>query len=177
LADRRVDAVVQSGGWDETVFMLTYDDWGGYDDHVKPPVIEYTADNVQLAYGPRVPLVMFGGLVKPGIDSRWCGHASIVKTAGELLGLPRLGVPRVDDAPGLADLVDHAQTPNPPPPPYPSAVKIPPAPQPPRPSRPAPPAPVKKPSPVPDVVLRDGSTLPAPNDVPLPRQPKPPSNP
>jgi hypothetical protein len=81
-----VDAVVQSGGWDETVFMLTWDDWGGYDDHVKTPVLEYTPDNVQLAYGPRIPLLIFGGHVKPGIDSRWCGHASITKTAVELLG-------------------------------------------------------------------------------------------
>ena len=65
-----VDAVVQSGGWEETVFMLTWDDWGGFDDHVATPVLEYTPDNVQLAYGPRVPLLMFGGSVKPGIDSR-----------------------------------------------------------------------------------------------------------
>jgi hypothetical protein len=38
---------------------------------VKTPVLEYTPDNVQLALGPRVPLLMFGGQVKPGIDSRW----------------------------------------------------------------------------------------------------------
>src|SRR5437667_292699 len=29
-----VDAAVQAGLWDKTVFMLTWDDWGGYDDHV-----------------------------------------------------------------------------------------------------------------------------------------------
>ena len=73
--------------------MLTWDDWGGYDDHVKTPALEYTPDNVQLALGPRVPLLMFGGPVKPGIDSRWCSHVSIPKTAIDLLGLPALGVP------------------------------------------------------------------------------------
>ncbi|MDQ6804624.1 MAG: hypothetical protein M3065_06590 [Actinomycetota bacterium] len=83
-----VDAVVEGGGWDETVFMLTYY-WGGYDDHVKTPVLEYTADNVQLAYGPRVPLLLFGGAVRRTIDSRWCGHASIPKTAMDMLGLTR----------------------------------------------------------------------------------------
>jgi phospholipase C len=93
---QRVDAVVQGGGWDQTAFMLTWDDWGGYDDHVKTPVLEYTPDNVQLALGPRVPLLVFGGAVKPGIDSRWCSHASIAKTAMQLLGLPALGVARVD---------------------------------------------------------------------------------
>src|SRR5262249_36090233 len=91
-----VDAVVQAGGWQETVCLLTWDDWGGFDDHVRPPVTEYTPDNVQLAYGPRVPLLVFGGQVKPGIDSRWCSHVSITKTVLQLLGLPKLGVPRVD---------------------------------------------------------------------------------
>jgi hypothetical protein len=171
-----VDAVVQAGGWNETVFMLTWDDWGGYDDHVKTPVLEYTPDNVQLAYGPRIPLLIFGGQVKPGVDSRWCGHASITKTAIDLLGLPALGVPRVDDAPSLADLVDLTQALNPAPPAYGSTLDIPTAPSPPILPRPIPPAPVRVPSAVGDIILRDGSTLPAPNDAPLPQQPNPPSN-
>jgi hypothetical protein len=84
-----VDAVVQAGKWNETVFLLTWDDWGGFDDHVATPNVEYTPDGVQLAYGPRVPLLMFGGRVRPGIDSRWCSHVSLPKTACQLLGLPR----------------------------------------------------------------------------------------
>ena len=111
-----VDAAVQGGAWDDTVFMLTWDDWGGYDDHVKTPVLEYTPDNVQLAFGTRVPLLMFGGPVKPGIDRRWCSHVSLPKTAIQLLGLPALGIPRLDNDRGLADLVDPAQTPTAPPP-------------------------------------------------------------
>jgi hypothetical protein len=169
-----VDAVVQGGGWAQTVFMLTWDDWGGYDDHVKAPALEYTPDNVQLALGPRVPLLMFGGAVKPGIDSRWCSHISIPKTAIELLGLPALGVPRVDSDPGLADLVDPAQPPSSPPPAYGSTVALPPAPEPPIAPRPTPAHPAGKPVPVGEVILRDGSTLPAPNDAPLPQQPSPP---
>jgi hypothetical protein len=171
-----VDAVVQSGGWDETVFMLTWDDWGGYDDHVKTPVLEYTPDNVQLAYGPRVPLLMFGGAVKATIDSRWCGHASIPKTAIDLLGLPALGVPRVDQGPSLADLVDPSQQPTPAPPAFGTALSIPPAPNPPVAPKPPPPVATIQASPVGDVILRDGSTLPAPNDVVLPQQANPPSN-
>ena len=58
-----VDAVVRGGGWDETVFLLTWDDWGGWDDHVATPNVEHTPDGVQVAYGPRVPLLMFGGAV------------------------------------------------------------------------------------------------------------------
>lgn len=170
-----VDAVVQGGGWDETVFMLTWDDWGGFDDHVKTPVLEYTPDNVQLALGPRVPLLMFGGHVKPGIDSRWCSHASVPKTAIQLLGLPSLGVPRVDNDPGLADLVDPALT-NPPPPALGTTITIPQPPSPQPAVKPLPPPPVTTPTPVADVVLRGGTTLPPPFDVQLPQQPEPPTN-
>jgi Phosphoesterase family len=169
-----VDAVVQAGGWDETVFMLTWDDWGGYDDHVKTPALEYTPDNVQLALGPRVPLLMFGGAVKPGIDSRWCSHVSIPKTAMQLLGLPAIGVPRLDNDPGLSDLVDPAQSPTPAPPAYVSPINLPPAPSPPVAPKPPPPPPAK-PVPVTDIILRNGSTLPPPNDAPLPHQPSPPT--
>jgi hypothetical protein len=171
-----VDAVVQSGGWEETVFMLTWDDWGGFDDHVATPVTEYTPDNVQLAYGPRVPLLMFGGHVKPGIDSRWCSHVSVPKTAMQLLGLPALGVPRVDGDGGLADLVDLLATPNPPPPAYQQPITLPQPPNPPRPPNPLPPPPRGAPSPVGDVLLRDGTRLPPPHDVRLPHQPNPPHN-
>jgi hypothetical protein len=171
-----VDAVVKQGVWESTVFLLTWDDWGGWDDHVATPVVEYTPDNVQLAYGPRVPLLVFGGHVKPGIDSRWCSHVSIPKTAVQLLRLPPLGVPRLDEDPGLADLIDPS-TSNPPPPAYGTTPAIPPPPQRPVSPRPLPPRPSAPPVPVPPVVLRDGSTLPAPNDAPLPRQPAPPIQP
>jgi len=171
-----VDAVAASGGWAETVFMLTWDDWGGFDDHVTTPVVEYTPDNIQLAFGPRVPLLMFGGRVKPGIDSRWCGHASIAKTAIQLLGLPALGVPRVDGDPGLADLVDPAMNPSLPPPAFGNAIQIPAPPDPPRQPAPSPPPPVADPAPVGDIVLRNGTTLPPPDDVILPQQANPPAN-
>ncbi|MFL5928735.1 MAG: alkaline phosphatase family protein [Gaiellaceae bacterium] len=169
-----VDAVVEAGFWESTVFMVTWDDWGGWDDHVATPVVEYTPDNVQLAYGPRVPLLLFGGHVKPGIDSRWCSHVSIPKTSLDLLGLPPLGVRRVDADRGLADLIDAAVG-NPPPPSFGKKLPIPRPPDPPVRARRLPPRPRKAPVRVPRVSLRDGSTLPAPNDAPLSRQPRRPS--
>jgi hypothetical protein len=171
-----VDAVVRSGGWDDTVFMLTWDDWGGFDDHVATPVIEYTPDNVQLAYGPRVPLLMFGGHVKAGVDSRWCSHVSIPKTAIQLLALPNLGVPRVDNDPGLADLVDPTRPANPAPPGYQQPLNLPDPPTPTPQPNPLPPPPTGPPQPVASIVLRGRKTLPPPNDAPLPQQPQPPHN-
>jgi hypothetical protein len=167
-----VDAVVKAGLWADTVFMLTWDDWGGYDDHVATPEVEFTPDGVQLAYGPRVPLLMFGGHVRPGIDSRWCSHVSVPKTVLQLLGLPNLGVPRLDNDAGLADLVAGSVS-NPPPPAFGSKITLPPPPSPAPQPRPLPPSPVTKPVAVPPVILRNGQTLPPPNDVPLPAQPPP----
>jgi hypothetical protein len=119
---------------------------------------------------------MFGGPVTPGIDSRWCSHVSLPKTAMQLLGLPALGIPRLDNDAGLADLVDPAQTPTAAPPAYGTAITIPPAPSPPVAPHPPPPPPAGNPVPVPDVILRGGGTLPPPNDAPLPKQPSPPTN-
>jgi hypothetical protein len=175
LVWQSVDAVVRAGQWEDTVFMLTFDDWGGFDDHVATPAVEYTPDNVQLAYGPRVPLIFFGGRVRPGIDSRWCSHVSVPKTAMQLLGLSELGVPRVDSDAGLADLVEPSVA-NPAPPAFGAALAIPPPPDPPRSARPPPPPPAKAPVPVGRVILRSGKSLAAPDDVKLPRQPHPPTN-
>jgi hypothetical protein len=160
-----VTAVVDAGLWDTTVFLLTWDDWGGFDDHVVTPDLEHTPDGVQLAYGPRVPLLMFGGRVTPGVDNRWCSHVSLPKTALQLLGLPALGVPRVDSDAGLADLVDPAH--HTPPPPRFSTNITQPAPPTPTPAPKPPPSPCGPSVPVGPVLLRDGTTLPPPNDVPL----------
>jgi hypothetical protein len=164
-----VDAVVRAGLWDSTVFMLTWDDWGGYDDHVRTPDVEHTPDGVQLAYGPRVPLLMFGGRVKPGIDSRWCSHVSLPKTALQLLGLPPLGVPRLDSDQGLADLVDQSSGAriSPRPPAHGSTITQPAPPHPTPTPKPVPPPPVARSQPVDQIHLRGGKTLPPPNDVPL----------
>jgi hypothetical protein len=166
-----VAAVSAAGEWNDTVFLLTWDDWGGYDDSVPSPAVEYTPDNVQVAYGPRVPLLMFGGRVRPGIDSRWCSHASIPRTAIQLLGLPNLGVPRVDKDPGLADRVDPTTIVTPAPPAPGTALSMPPPPHPTPSPQPLPSPPVAQPTPLAPLVLRDAKTLPAPDDVPLPAQP------
>jgi Phosphoesterase family len=171
---RAVDAVVRGGGWEETVFVLTYDDWGGYDDHAWTPATEYTPDNVQLCFGPRVPLLVFGGQVPARIDHRWCSHVSVLKTVLELLGLPALGVPRVDRAADLTDVVDPDAA-VPAPPAHGRPIRIPPRPSPPVAPTPPPRPPVARAVPVPKVVLRNGRTLPAPFDVELPHQPHPPS--
>jgi hypothetical protein len=178
---QEIQGIVDAGLWSDTTCLLTYDDWGGYADHVPTPSIETLPDALhpdgfQAIGGSRLPLIIFGGHVVQGIDNRWHSHASIMKTITDLIDLPPLGVPRVDSAPSMADRVDP-NIERPPPPAYGSEITqpTPPSPQPvPQPPEPWP-APLDQP--MPPLVTNDGSTLPAPTDGVVyktpPRPPRP----
>ncbi len=180
LTWQRVDAMVKSGGWADTVFILTWDDWGGYADHVSTPDAETVPDALhpggfQAIGGSRIPLIMFGGTVKQGIESEWHSHASLSKTVIDLFGLDRFGVPRVDDAPSLAGRAD-ATLRRPKPPAFGSKIVQPPPPNPT--PNPIPPAPWAGPNakPLPDLVGNKGKSIPAPSDgLVRPRPPQLPS--
>jgi hypothetical protein len=179
LVWQRVDAVVKAGGWQDTIFILTWDDWGGYADHVATPAIETVPDALhpqgfQVIGGSRIPLIMFGGRVPQGIDNRWHSHASIIKTVIDLFGLPPFGVPRVDTAPSLASLVSDTLA-RPAPPAHGVAITQP-APPDPTPA-PEPPPPWNGPldQPLPALSANGGKTVPVPTDgVVHPKPPKPP---
>ena len=114
LVWQRVQAVIDGGGWDDTTFILTWDDWGGYADS-RPDARDRDRSRrtapgrVPAIGGSRIPLLMFGGKVAQGIDAAWHSHASIPKTIIDLLGLPPIGGRRAStQAPSLAHLVDPA---------------------------------------------------------------------
>jgi hypothetical protein len=179
LVWQRVDAVVKAGHWQDTVFILTWDDWGGYADHVVTPDIETVPDALHpkgfpIIGGSRLPLIMFGGQVQQGIDNSWHSHASIIKTVVDLLGLPAFGVPRVDSAPSLASRVTKSLK-RPSPPAFGSTVVQPKAPLPT--PKPTPPAPWVGPltAPLPPLIANGGKAIPAPTDGVV--QAKPPSPP
>ena len=169
LSWQRVDAVVKAGGWADTVFILTWDDWGGYADHVSTPDAETVVDALhpsgfQLSGGSRIPMLMFGGRVKQGIDTSWHSHAVIPKTVIDLLGLAPFGIPRVDTSASLAGRVD-ATLARPVPPSLGSTIAQPPAPNP-RPPVQAPgPWGGPKAQPLPDLTANGGAKIPAPNDA------------
>jgi hypothetical protein len=168
LVWQRVDAVVKAGQWANTVFILTWDDWGGYADHVATPDAETVPDALhpagfQAIGGSRIPLIMFGGGVRQGIDNHWRSHASIPKTVIDLFGLPPLGVARVDGAPSLAGQVSPGLQ-MPPPPSFGSTIV---QPQPPSPTpAPVPPPPWTGPiaQAMPPLVANHGKTIPPPTD-------------
>jgi len=176
---QRVDAVVKGGQWATTTFILTWDDWGGYADHVGTPVVYTVPDALHpngfaVIGGSRLPLLMFGGRVRRGVDNRWHSHASIPKTVLDLFGLPPLGVPAVDAAPSLADRVDP-QLSRTGPPAFGSTNTQPAPPSPPPSPVPAPPWTGPANQPLPRVILNGGKTSPPPADgVVHPHPPKPP---
>jgi phospholipase C len=55
-----VNAVMKSPDWSSTAIFLTWDDWGGFYDHVVPPVVD------QNGYGLRVPGIVISPYARHG---------------------------------------------------------------------------------------------------------------
>jgi phospholipase C len=58
---RLVNAVMQSPAWDSTAIFLTWDDWGGFYDHVVPPRID------AMGLGLRVPALVISPYARRGV--------------------------------------------------------------------------------------------------------------
>ncbi len=55
-----VNELMRSRLWDSSAFMWTYDDWGGWYDHVIPPVVD------KWGYGFRVPALLVSAYARKG---------------------------------------------------------------------------------------------------------------
>jgi phospholipase C len=101
-----VNAIGNSEYWDNTAIIITWDDWGGWYDHVPPPAI-YD----QYEYGFRVPLIVVSPYARQGYVSHVThDFGSVLKFIEELFGLPSLGYAdaRADD---LGDCFNLMQAP------------------------------------------------------------------
>jgi len=69
--------------WNSTLFVLLYDEHGGFYDHVCPPkAIPPDRDTMEFAfdqYGVRVPAILISPWVDKGFDSRIYDHTSLLK--------------------------------------------------------------------------------------------------
>ncbi|MGB8344069.1 MAG: alkaline phosphatase family protein [Ktedonobacteraceae bacterium] len=105
-----VNAIMNSPYWSNTAIFLTWDDYGGFYDHVSPPVLD------GLGLGPRVPLIVMSPFAKAGFINHSEGEfSSFVKFIEKNWSLPSLG--QRDALPQISNLMnyfDFKQAPLPP---------------------------------------------------------------
>ncbi len=90
------DALRGSPDWSKTVLIITYDEWGGFFDHVPPPLAPIptataTAGDADGRLGFRVPCVIISPYARRGaIPHGQYDHTSILKMIEWRFGLPAL---------------------------------------------------------------------------------------
>jgi phospholipase C len=83
-------ALAQSPQWSRSLFILTYDEHGGFHDHVAPPTAEDDREDFR-QLGFRVPSIVAGPHVRKGcVISTTFEHSSIVATACKRWGIAPL---------------------------------------------------------------------------------------
>jgi len=89
-----VDAVMRSKDWSSTAIFLSWDDWGGFYDHVAPPRVDAQG------YGLRVPGLVISPYARRGfVDHQVLSHDAYLKfIEDDFLGGARLD-PRTDGRP------------------------------------------------------------------------------
>lgn len=109
-----VAAIVNTLGssiyWKHTAIFLTWDDWGGWYDHVSPPQM---GNYYELGF--RVPLVVISPYAKAGyVSHTQYEFGSILAFTEETFGIPKGALGTTDvRANDLMDAFDFAQTPRP----------------------------------------------------------------
>ena len=99
-----VTELMRSPLWRSSAFMWSYDDWGGWYDHVKPPQVD------AYGYGFRVPALLVSPWARHGyIDSRTLDFTSMLKFIEENWGLAPLAA-RDRAASSIAAAFDFKQT-------------------------------------------------------------------
>jgi phospholipase C len=85
-----VNAVGKSSYWENTAILVTWDDWGGWYDHVSP-LANKTGWCVSYCYGFRVPLLVISSYTPSMVDNNTHDFGSIVHFVESNWGLPSLG--------------------------------------------------------------------------------------
>jgi phospholipase C len=108
-----VNAVMRSPNWENSAIFLTWDDWGGFYDHVAPPKVD------NWGYGLRVPGIMISPYAKRGfIDHQTLSFDAYLKFIEDVFldgqrldpltdGRPDPRPTVREDVPMLGDLLDE----------------------------------------------------------------------
>jgi phospholipase C len=102
------NAVTQSPAWPRTLLIFTFDEWGGFFDHVSPPA----ANDVKPEYqqrGFRIPCVLVSPFARRGrVDHGVYDHTSILRLIEWRFGLEPLST-RDAEATNLANALDFSK--------------------------------------------------------------------
>lgn len=86
-----VNAIAHSKYWSDSAIILTWDDPGGYYDHVPPPRSQSCPDQHPCGDGPRLPVIVISPYARTGAIVRDAGdQTSILKFAERVFDLPPL---------------------------------------------------------------------------------------
>jgi phospholipase C len=72
------EALARSPAWDDTLLVITYDEHGGFYDHVVPPKVDDHPEHETL--GVRVPALVVGPRVRKQVSHRVFEHTSLIAT-------------------------------------------------------------------------------------------------
>ena len=101
----QIDAVMNGPDWNSTAIFLTWDDHGGFYDHLAPPVMD------QFGLGVRVPLLVISPYAKQGyISKTQYEFSSLLAFVEKRFNLPFLTA-RDASANDLEDAFDFTQSP------------------------------------------------------------------
>ena len=106
----KINAIMQgpSEQWNSTAIFLTWDEFGGFYDHVPPPKID------QFGLGPRVPMIIISPYAIPGhVSHTTYEFSSVLKFIEDNFGLPSL-TQRDANANDMMDSFNFSQNPLPP---------------------------------------------------------------
>jgi len=105
---RIVNAVMRSPEWKSTAIFITWDDYGGFYDHVPPPQVD------GFGFGIRVPLLVISPYARQGYVDHTLGEFStVLRFIEDNWGLTQL-THRDRDATNLSEAFDFARRPRPP---------------------------------------------------------------
>jgi phospholipase C len=116
---KTLEAVLRSPAWPRTLLIYTYDEHGGYYDHVPPPAAIPPDDRLAELpngekgsydmYGPRVPAIVASPYSRPGgASSTVYDHTSVLATIESKWNLPALSR-RDANAATVMDCLDLSQ--------------------------------------------------------------------
>lgn len=105
---KQLNALMQGPDWKSTAVFLTWDDYGGFYDHVPPPKVD------RYGLGPRVPLIIISPYARKGLITHTVYEfSSFLAFAEKRFGLPPL-TNRDTHASAMLDSFNFDQDPLPP---------------------------------------------------------------